>query len=234
MELLELIAHRGGAALGPENTLAAIEASFAAGADGVEIDVRRTADDVLVLAHDPTIERADGSRARVSELAAAQVRALVPAPALADALAAVPEDRLLVVELKGHPWEAGYDPSEPAARAAARILRAANHQRVVVSSFNPVALHVFRELAPGTTTAVLTAEAFDLGSNLAAALEGGHDECHVPAKLLDEGFVAAAHDASRRVVAWTEDDAERLRAFVAWGVDGVICDDPRAARRALS
>ena len=231
---MELIAHRGGAALGPENSLEAISASFAAGADGVEVDVRRTADDVLVLAHDPTVERADGTSARVGDIAASELRDLVTAPSLRDAIEVVPAGRLIVVELKGHPWESGYDPTEPTARSAATLLGSLDGARVVVSSFNPFALHVMRELAPGIPTAVLTAEAFDIASNLAAAVDGGHQECHVPAKLLDEDFVARAHDAGRRVVAWTVDDPDRLRRFVAWGVDGVICDDPAGTRRALS
>ncbi|TMK20451.1 MAG: glycerophosphodiester phosphodiesterase, partial [Actinobacteria bacterium] len=49
---MQVIGHRGAAALGPENTIAAVEAGLAAGADGVEIDVRRTADGVVVLMHD--------------------------------------------------------------------------------------------------------------------------------------------------------------------------------------
>jgi glycerophosphoryl diester phosphodiesterase len=229
---LELIAHRGGASLGPENSLEAIVASLAAGADGVEVDVRLTADLALVLTHDPVVERADGRKIRVSEMALADVRAL-GAPTLEEVLDAVPADRLIVIELKGHPWEAGYDPDEPAAHAVAKVLVLGGDRRVVISSFNPLALGVVREDAPGTRTAILTAEAFDLGTNLAAALDGGHEECHVPARLLDEAFVEEAHAAGPRVVAWTVDDPERLRAFDAWGVDGVICDDPAAARRAL-
>lgn len=229
---MELIAHRGGASLGPENSVEAIAASLAAGADGVEVDVRLTGDGALVLTHDPAVERADGTRVRVSEMTLTDVRALGP-PTLAEVLEVVPVHRLIVVELKGHPWEAGYDPEEPAAHALARMLVAGGDRRVVVSSFNPFALGVVRAEAPGTRTAVLTAEAFDLRSNLASALDGGHDECHVPARLLEEPFVGEAHAAGRRVVAWRVDDPERLRAFDAWGVDGVICDDPAAARRAL-
>jgi len=212
---MELIAHRGGAALGAENAIATIETSIAAGADGVEIDVRLRTDGTIVLSHDPI--PADDRAER------ATLRAV---------LDHVPADRLLVVELKGHPWEAGYDPAEPLAHAVAGML-SKEERRLVVSSFNPLALAVIREQLPRVATAVLTSPAFDLGSNLAAAVAGGHAECHVPAELLDEPFVATAHAAGRRVVAWTVDDSQRLRAFARWGVDGAICDDPRAARAAL-
>jgi glycerophosphoryl diester phosphodiesterase len=229
---VELIGHRGGAALGPENTIAAIEAGVAAGADGVEVDVRISADGAVVLMHDPDVARTTSGGGRVADLTLEALRAL-RVPTLDEALAAVPTDRLLIVELKGHPWEAGYDPSEPAAHAVAAKLATAHVRRIVVSSFNPVALHVVREDAPSVPTAVLTTAAFDLASNLAGAIDGGHAECHVPAQILEESFVAEAHRSGRRVVAWTVDDPERLQTFAAWGVDGVITDDPGAARRAL-
>jgi len=135
--------------------------------------------------------------------------------------------------MKGHPWEAGYDPGEPVARAVASLLTGSAPRRVVVSSFNPLALRVIREQAPGVRTAVLTSPAFELASNLYAAVEGGHEECHVPARILTHGFVDDAHAADRRVVAWTVNDPEELRRFDSWGVDGIITDDTRAAREAL-
>lgn len=229
---MELIGHRGGAALGPENTLAAIEAGIAAGADGVEVDVRLTADGALVLMHDPDVMRTTGGAGRVGDLTLDALGAL-NVPTLEHALEAVPGDRLVIVELKGHPWEAGYDPAEPTAHAVAAVLADVRDRRLLVSSFNPVALHVVRQEAPEVPTAVLTTAAFDLASNLAAAIDGGHAECHVPAQILEEPFIGDAHAAGRRVVAWTVDDPERLRTFAGWGVDGVITDDPGAARKAL-
>lgn len=229
---MEVIGHRGAAALAPENTLAAVEAGLAAGADGVEVDVRATADGVLVLMHDPDVARTTNGTGRVDALTLADV---VPfgVPTVHEVLAHVPRDRLLILEVKGHPWEAGYDPAEPVARALARALVADGERRVVVSSFNPVALQVVRANAPGVRTAVLTNAAFDLASNLAAAVDGGHLECHVPASLVDAAFSARAHNAGRRVVAWTVNDPDRLRELRDAGVDGVISDDPRAALSAL-
>lgn len=230
---MELIGHRGAAALGMENTLGAIAAGIAAGADGVEIDVRLCADGVPVLMHDPDVTRTTGGSGRVADLSIAALRRL-GVPALEEVIEAVPADRVLVVELKGHPWEAGYDPGEPAAHAVASLLAGAGPRRAVVSSFNPLALAVVRSNAPGVPTAVLTPPAFDLASNLAGAIDGGHAQCHVPASILDADFIVQAHAAGKHVVAWTVNDAERLRAFESWGVDGVITDDPGAARDALA
>ena len=230
---MEVIGHRGAKALAPENTLEAIRAGLDAGADGVELDVRASADRALVLMHDADVSRTTNGTGRVAELSVSDLRSLVPTiPILDEVFAAVPRDSLLVLELKGHPWEAGYDPEEPVAHALARALAADGERRVVVSSFNPVALGVIRSNAH-VRTAVLTSEAFDLGTNLAAAVDGGHDECHVPAKLIDEAFVARAHEAAKRVVVWTVNDPDRLRALASAGVDAVITDDPAAAIAAL-
>jgi glycerophosphoryl diester phosphodiesterase len=231
---VEVIGHRGAAAFAPENTLESITAALDAGADGVELDVRMSEDGVLMLMHDPDVSRTTNGSGRVAELTASALAALdPPVPSLPEVFATVPRDALLVLELKGHPWEAGYDPGEPVAHALAAALVAEGERRVVVSSFNPVGLGVIRAEAPGMRTAVLTSEAFDLGSNLAAAVDGGHDECHVPGRLVDAAFVTRAHEAGKRVVAWTVNDPDRLRELAAEGVDAVITDDPRAALAAL-
>jgi glycerophosphoryl diester phosphodiesterase len=229
---MEVIGHRGGAALAPENTLDAIRAGLGSGADGVEIDVRLTSDGVPVLLHDPDVARTTSGRGRVGDLSSEEVRAL-GIPTLEDVLEAVPVDRLLVVEVKGTPWDPGHDPTEPAARVTAETLASRGPRRVVVSSFNPLALAVVRAISPELRTAVLTSAAFDLASNLAAAVAGGNEECHVPVELLEPGFVRSAHDAARRVVAWTVNDPDVVRRCAEWEVDGVITDDPRMARNAL-
>ena len=229
---MDVIGHRGAAALARENTLDAIEAGLAAGAAGVEVDVRRSTDGALVLMHDPDVGRTTGGRGRVDQMSLAQLRDL-GVPTLAEVLATVPREALLILELKGHPWEAGYDPAEPAAHALTAALRDDGDRRVVVSSFNPVALGVVRGSVQRCRTAVLTGAAFDLSTNLAAAVDGGHDECHVPDALIDETFVERAHGAGKRVVVWTVNDPERLRWLEAARVDGVITDDPTAALAAL-
>lgn len=230
---MEVIGHRGAAALGPENTLEAIAAGLAAGAAGVEVDVRRSADGHLVLMHDPDVARTTDGTGRIDEMPLAHLRPL-GVPALDEVFELVPRDALLVLELKGHPWEAGYDPAEPVAYALAAALVADGDRRVVVSSFNPVALGVIRGSVPRCRTAVLTSAAFDLATNLAAAVDGGHDECHVPAALIDGAFVERAHEAGKRVVGWTVNDPALLRSLADARVDAVITDDPAAAIAALA
>ncbi|MGH2728494.1 MAG: glycerophosphodiester phosphodiesterase [Actinomycetota bacterium] len=229
---MEVIGHRGGAALAPENTLAAIRAGLEAGADGVEVDVRMSSDGLAVLMHDPDVSRTTSGSGRVADLKAAELASL-GVPTLAAVLELVPVDRRLIVEVKGTPWETGHDPNEPVARAVAALLADRGARRVTVSSFNPIALAIVRTNAPGVSTGVLTPPAFDLRSNLAAVRDGDHDESHVPVEILEESYVAEAHEQGRPVLAWTVNDPDVIRRCRDWGVDGVITDDPPVALTAL-
>jgi glycerophosphoryl diester phosphodiesterase len=72
----KIMAHRGGAALADENTLAAFRLAAECGVDLVECDPRLTADGEFVLMHDPTVDRTTNGSGRVSDLTLAEVRAL--------------------------------------------------------------------------------------------------------------------------------------------------------------
>ena len=72
----QLIAHRGGAAYAPENTLAAFRRGIVDGADWLEMDVQMTKDGALVVIHDETVDRTTNGRGQVGDLTLAQIRAL--------------------------------------------------------------------------------------------------------------------------------------------------------------
>ena len=79
-----VVAHRGAGGqagvIAPENSLAAIRAALHMGVDGVELDVRLTSDEVIVLMHDSSLLRTTGHTAKVDELSAAEVTALTLLP----------------------------------------------------------------------------------------------------------------------------------------------------------
>ena len=100
-----LAAHRGATSQAPENSLAAIRRAFERGADGVEVDVRLSADRVPVLCHDEDTGRVAGVARRVAEQTAAELAALELGggeriPTLREALAVVPEGKILWLDLK--------------------------------------------------------------------------------------------------------------------------------------
>lgn len=73
---VEITAHRGAAAVAPENTLAAIEAAITLGADRIEIDAMHTTDDIVVVFHDTDLRRLVGDPRRVNEITLAELRVI--------------------------------------------------------------------------------------------------------------------------------------------------------------
>lgn len=71
-----VVAHRGGAALGVENTLSCIEAGIAAGAGAVEVDVRLTKDGQVVVFHDARVDALTNGTGKVSEMTLCEIQAL--------------------------------------------------------------------------------------------------------------------------------------------------------------
>ena len=70
----QIVAHRGGAKLAPENSLLAIEKGILSGADMIEIDIHQTLDNAIVVCHDPTLDRTTTGKGKIAELTLAQIK----------------------------------------------------------------------------------------------------------------------------------------------------------------
>jgi len=222
-------AHRGASAAEPENTLAAFRAAVRMGADGVELDVRRTADGHAAVLHDATL--ADGRP--VAHVPLADVPPEVPCLTQAlDACAGL----VVNVEIKNAAWDPDFDPDEALAELVVRTLdQRSGRDRVLVSSFGEGAVAQVRALAPSLPTALVTAVLTDdqvdgLVEQVAAA---GHVALHPHHVTVTPHLLGRCHDAGLAVNTWTVDDPDRVHALAALGVDGVVTDVPDVALRAL-
>jgi glycerophosphoryl diester phosphodiesterase len=187
------LAHRGVWRHAPENTIAALTAALGVpGCDGVEFDVRVSADGVPVLCHDETLQRVFGRSERVDELRAGALEE-VGVPSLADALAVIPHRAAVDVDLKGR-----HD------RAVVEVLASGRGPGLVngvVSSFIPETLERVAGLAPGWPRWL---NAHEMSS--AKIQEAADLECQAISAdfhAIDAGSVAAARAAGLEVVAWT-------------------------------
>jgi glycerophosphoryl diester phosphodiesterase len=225
--MTRVIGHRGASATHAENTLAAFAAAADAGADGVELDVRRTADDVLVVHHDAAL--ADGRVLRRTP--AAELPPSVPT--LAEALEAC-GDLWVDIEIKNLPSDPDYDAEHGISLAVAAMVAAygANH-RVLVSSFDIGTLDRLRAVDPTIPTGWLVFSGPSPAQAIERAAAHGVDAIHPHDLLVDPSMLARARSAGLAVTVWTVDDPARIRQLAEWGVDGVITNDPAAARRAL-
>jgi glycerophosphoryl diester phosphodiesterase len=187
------LAHRGDWRRAPENTIAAIEAALAVpGCDGVEFDVRLSADGVPVLLHDDTLARVQRRPERVDQVAARDLEDF-GVPSLADALAAIPHRARLDVELKGR-----HDRVVVEVLAAGRGPGLVN---AVVSSFEPDTLERLAGLAPAWPRWLNSWELSP--GTIRRAAELWCQAIAVDFHVIDRGSLAAARARDLEIAAFT-------------------------------
>ncbi len=223
-------AHRGSPDPGSgirENTLVAFARARSLGADGVELDVRLTADGGLAVVHDPVIEGAGA----VHELATAELPGDIPL--LADALEAC-AGMVVNIEVKNLPNEPAFDPSDRCSGDVVDLVMACGVvDSVLISSFWPGALAAVRSSGPDVATGLLVTSSFDPDAAITAAVGLGCVAIHLPVGLVSAESVGAAHAVGLSVAAWTVADETVLARVLDAGVDTVITDDVAMARRAV-
>lgn len=226
-----VLAHRGASAFAPDNTIEAFELAVAQGADGVELDVRFTADRMVVINHDPDI----GEMGPLVYHDFDAIRRAHPEVPTLDEVLAVLADLIVNVEIKNSPLEPDFDPNHEMAETVARwVNRHDIHERVVVTSFNPDTVAVTRAADPAITTGQLVHKGLDIDRDLVPIAAAGHR--WVAPNIADvagnaPAAIEAAHTAGLRVAVWTADDPSDIRTVAAAEVDAIISNDPGATLR---
>jgi glycerophosphoryl diester phosphodiesterase len=229
-----VLAHRGACRVALENTLEAFAAARSLGADGVELDVHRSADGALVVHHDAV---APGFGV-LAEHELGEIRAALPfVPSLAEVLE-VCAGMLVNVEVKNLPGDADHDPDERAAASVVELLHARERRDdVLVSSFSLRTIDRVRELDPSFPTGFLMLVGFDPHAAASVAHDRGHRALHPDVRALGgraaSAVTAHAHDLGLDVNVWTVDASDEIRRLAAAGVDGIVTNVPDVALRAL-
>lgn len=234
-----MIGHRGASAKALENTASAFGQAAADGADGVELDVLTCATGEVVVFHDDDLARLAGRPERIDALPFAEVRAVAlrggeRIPTLEEAFEACGPDLLVNVELKSSGLRDRHLPGLVTA-VSAILDRTGAAARVVVSSFSPTAVLLWRRRRPDVSAALLFEAGAPLPLRRAWALPLlSPFAAHPEQVLCDEASVRRWHAAGHAVNTWTVDDPARIGALARMGVDGIITNDPAAARAALA
>ncbi|MBI1264488.1 MAG: glycerophosphodiester phosphodiesterase [Alphaproteobacteria bacterium] len=239
----ERIAHGAGLGRAPANTLEALAQAVADRADVLEVDAQMTADGILVLIHDDTVDRTTNGSGRVDALTLEEIASLdaafgydgeetdrfagqgVRIPTLTEALAAHPHMRW-IVEIKPD--------TQAAALAMCQTIREAGMgERVMVGSFHDSAMGHFRQACPEVATGMASNEAlsFYLAARLGLA-KWRPTRAHamqIPPRAsgLDVAhprLIAAARARGLAVQVWTINDPAEMAALIDLGVDGIITD----------
>jgi glycerophosphoryl diester phosphodiesterase len=225
-----IIGHRGAPRRAPENTLAAVEAALAEGADGIEFDVHRTRDGAVVVHHDAVPRGAEpddpGLRGRpFLDLTLAEVRHFrhadgSPIPTLDDLLAVVGDRATLYCELKG---VGVVDVAAP---------RLASHR-------GPCAMHGFdhRAVLRAAALAPMVPRGILLDCRLVDTVQAMRaaraTTCWPHVSQVDAALVRELDAIGAEVIVWTVNAPADARALASMGVRGLCTDVPRAIRDAL-
>lgn len=235
----QIIAHRGGGTLAPENTIAALRCGLAYGFRAVEFDVMLARDGVGVVLHDEQLGRTVRGAGRVPDYTAAELAAQDAGGWFGDAFAGqtVPlftqfldycrEQRIWMnAEIKpasGFEAQTGRVVAEVTRARFADELAAGDMSAIpLLSSFSADALAAARQAAPDLPRAWLTGRIAPDWQAQAAALE-------VVAIHADQRHLTAAQardvkQAGYGLLCYTVNDPARARALLDWGVDAFCTD----------
>jgi glycerophosphoryl diester phosphodiesterase len=243
-----VMAHRGGRRLGPENTLHTFRQAVALGVDVLEMDLRVTRDNHLVVFHDEAVARTTDGNGRIADLRLADLKVLdagahwspdngksrplrgrgLRVPTLEEVFKAFPHTRMNL-EIK--------DTRRPAVGPLCDLVqRHGMAEQVLVACFDAGVLKQFRKLCPSVATSAGFAEAamfFSLqGLRLQSIYSPSALALQVPERygeltVVDRRFVEAAHARRMSVHVWTVNEEDDMRRLMDLGVDGIMTDDPQ-------
>lgn len=243
-----VIAHQGGDGLRPGNTMIAFEHAVELGVDMLEMDMHMTADGVMVILHDTTVDRTTDGSGAVKDMTLAQIKALdaayhwpttdeenhpyrgqgITIPTLEEIFIAFP-DMPMNVEIK--------QVEQPVGQPLCQLIRQYGMEdKVLVASFRQPLLDEFREACPEAATSAAEDEvrAFFI-MNLLLLNQiyspGAYYAFQVPERrgnlhILTPRFVRSAQGRNLDVHAWTINERQDMERMINLGVDGIITDYP--------
>ncbi len=221
---IDVIGHRGYAAVRPENTLPSFRAAMGLGVDWIETDVQLTKDGVPVLFHDTDLERITGQKGTVADCTYEQLQKMdagkwfgdayagTKIPTLEEFLLLIEEDDVRVyLELKDIGAVDGFVPKVYESVAARGML-----DRVVFASFNYDYLSAFK-LLDDNAKILLNTEAAD-----ALWLEEKPAEYYgLSVDIAAKQMIDRIHEAGSKAFVWTVDSPQMIHDVIDMGVDGI-------------
>lgn len=242
-----VMAHRGGDGLWPENTMYGFERAVDLGVDVLETEIHSTADNILVLMHDSTVDRTTNGSGPISSFTLEELKTLdagynwtsdggqtfpfrgsgITVPTLEEVFTALPNARINIDIKQGKPSLLG---------SLCKTIRTFDMvDRVMVASFSSKVLKAFRRVCPEVATSAGTGEvALFFMMNmvfLGAAYRPACQAFQVPEyssglRVLTKRFVNTARGLNLEVHAWTIDEVNDMKRLLALGVDGIVTDYP--------
>lgn len=213
------VGHRGARAYAPENTLTSFKKALEIGVEAVELDVRKTKDNHLVVIHDADVKRTTNGEGLVSELTLAQVKGFSAEGGekiltLEEALDFLDKKVNVLIELK----EVGFEE-----QVLSIVCKKGLEKNVVITSFLEEALKKVRALNKEIETGLIYAKH---SNPIKAALELKANYLVALYRFMHTATVQKAHENGLKVIVWTINTLEEAQEYAKKGVDGIASDKP--------
>jgi glycerophosphoryl diester phosphodiesterase len=235
-------AHRGASHEAPANTLAAFRRAIELGADGIELDVHLSSDGEVVVIHDFDLAATTDGTGAVREKSLSELKELdaggwfAPAfageriPTLQEVIDEVGKNLLLNVEIKTKSLQ-GEGLAESVVET---IVSNGLSERVIVSSFNPLAVQRVRRLEPSIPIGLLYAPDQALFLRRAWFRHLLQPQAlHPDHRMVDAEYMQWARDRGYRIHVWTVDEPAEMRRLEELGVDLIVTNRPDLLRATL-
>ncbi len=213
------IGHRGAKAYEPENTIRSFKKAIELGVDAVELDVRRTKDDIIVVIHDADVGKTTNGEGFVNELTLQEITQFVTEkgdkiPTLEEALDFLNKKVKILIELK----ETGFEN-----KMLSLIHEKGLENDTIVVSFLEEALKKVRQLDNEIETGLIYVRH---KNPIEAALELKASYLLSFYRFTHTSNVQKAHQKGLKVIVWTINKREEVSDYVKKGVDGIASDRP--------
>ncbi len=238
-----VIAHRGASAYAPENTLSAFNLAVSQGAPVIELDVQLSADGEVVVFHDCSVSRTTDGSGRIRQLTLKKLKSLHAAttfgssypdakiPTLNEIFNHLNPDTFLNIELKNL-----NSPLDSLPSKVAKIVKSFHgNNRVLISSFNPLALRRMEQHLPDVPRGLLLHKPSHVDFCLFfPRLISGYQSINISFSSTTLSRVNALHAAGKKVFTYTLNNPVDISHALDCGVDGFFTDDPPLGLRILN
>ena len=213
------IGHRGARAYEPENTLRSFKKALEIGVNAVELDVRKTRDNQLVVIHDADVKRTTDGKGLVSDLTVKEIKEFTAEkgekiPTLKEALDFLDKKVKILIELK----EEGVDE-----KVLSLVREGGLQKNVVIVSFSEEALRKVRKLDKEVETGLIYVKH---KNPVKAALDIEASYLLPLYRFTHSANVQKAHENGLKVIVWTVNKPEEVAEYAKKGVDGIASDRP--------
>ena len=236
---MERIIHRANGGAYPENTLEALEEMTRADAEGIEIDIQLSKDNIPMVYHDPHLGRLTGRDSLLRELSVTELKSLKVISNSSDKSGTIPTLDEAIEILKGKKQfyiELKKGDSDKIAESVLNVLKERlSTDSFTLSSFDPKLIQAVKAKNENVRTGyIFSTQLRNIFLNRTEKQVGGFDQWHIENGMLNERLLKKARRMNREVMVWKANSEAQMKRCIGMGVDGIITDNITKLNEVLS